>query len=1034
MLCPKRNVFLIVVLFILCVQAPAEYKLEHISLEQGISHNLIYSIYQDNKGFMWFGTMYGLVKYDGADYTVYRYDPSDTNSLSNDNIISIYEDRDGFLWFGTYKGGLNKYDRSAGRFTRFVHDSNNPNSLSDNMVWATLEDRNGIIWVGTNGGLNKFQNGQFIRYTYDSTKSNTISSNLVFSIIEDRKENALWLGTFGGGLTRFDVEKNSFMSFKSIPPDSGSISGNTVRPVYQDKEGNIWAGTYKRGLNKLNIASGIFTHYMNNPSDPGSISSNDINSIIEDRNGNMWIGVNGGVNRFDKSNGRFEFHSLIDTVSKNEENCIAVFEDLSGIIWLGSYYGGLYKLYEDRDKFITYRHNAADNNSLSGNNVRCIFEDADSDLWVGTNAGLNKFNDEYKTFTHFEHDSANAHSLDNNNINALTEGRNRNLWVGTVKGLNKFNKGANGFTHYYNNPSDSSSISSNNITCLFTDSDGNIWAGTNSGLNKLDIERNAFTRYKNIISDSNSISDNVVLSIYEDRQGFLWVGTLGGLNKFDKTSGKFTHFLQDPNRTGAISNNYTYSFCEDQEGDFWIGTAGGLNKYEQSKGLFAYYSEKDGLPNSVICGIIEDKTGSLWMSTNKGVSKFNPAAKSFRNFDIDDGLQSNMFINGSYCKRTNGDFIFGGINGLSMFSPDKIKDNRLAPPVILTSLTKYSGKQRREIDISGTKEIELAYDENLVTFGFAVIDFINPKKNQYSYMLEGFDKDWISGGSVNKAIYANLNPGKYLFKVKGANSEGVWNDKFASIILTITPPFWKTWWFYSSIALCSVLLIAALQNYRVRQKVRNLLELEKAKSTERELVREQASRDYHDELGHKLTRISLFSRRIKKKMENNSANLVNDLDSIIETSNSLQSGAKDLIWALNPGEDTLYDAAVRLRDFGNELFDSSGIKFCMNFDAEVFKGLMLSMNTKRHLTYIFKEGMNNILKYADCNNVYFDMNVTGNVLDATLRDDGKGFVMENSSKGYGLKNIASRAKQISAELDINSTPGSGTIIKLRLNI
>jgi signal transduction histidine kinase len=210
--------------------------------------------------------------------------------------------------------------------------------------------------------------------------------------------------------------------------------------------------------------------------------------------------------------------------------------------------------------------------------------------------------------------------------------------------------------------------------------------------------------------------------------------------------------------------------------------------------------------------------------------------------------------------------------------------------------------------------------------------------------------------------------------------------------------------------------------------------LKKAKSTERELVREQASRDYHDELGHKLTRISLYSRRIKKKMENDPNQLVDDLNNIIETSNSLQSGAKDLIWALNPGEDTLYDAAVRLKDFGNELFENSGVKFCMNYDANTFRNVKLSMNTKRHFTYIFKEGMNNILKYADCNNVFFDMNVEGNILEAVLRDDGIGFVPDNRSKGYGLKNIASRAKQISAGLEINSTRGSGTIIKLRLNI
>ncbi len=1031
----KRSVFLLSAMIVLCSSVLAEYKLEHISLEQGISHNLIYSIYQDSKGFMWFGTMYGLVKYDGPNYTVYRYDPSDTNSLSNDNIISIYEDRKGFLWFGTFNGGLNKYDRNTGRFTRFVHNADNPNSLSNNIVWAELEDRNGILWIGTSGGLNKYQNGIFTAYTFDSVNNNSIGSNLVYSVTEDRSENVLWLGTFGGGLNKFDKSNNTFFIYKHKEADTGSISGNFVRPVYQDEKGNIWAGTFNKGLNKFNKSSGFFTHYLHTPSDPNSLSNNNINSIIEDRNGNLWIGVNGGVDMFDKASGKFELHSLMNDESRDEENCIAVYEDLSGIIWLGSYYGGLYKLYENRDKFATFRHSTSDKTSLINNNVRCIFEDRSSVMWVGTNAGLDKFDDGAKTFTHYEHDTLSSYSLSNDVVNSLAQDEEGNIWVGTAMGLNKLNIDLNRFIHYANDPADDNSISSNSITCLYKDKNGLMWVGSRLGLNRLDVSNNTFARYMKSASDSNSISDNDIFSIYEDPGGYIWIGTYGGLNRLNKSTGRFSHFIQNPFAPGTISNNYAYSFCTDQNGSFWIGTAGGLNKYNKNTGLFSNLTEKDGLPNSVICSILEDRAGALWISTNKGVSRFEVVLKSFRNFDIDDGLQSNMFNNGSFCRRKNGDFVFGGINGLSIFDPDRIRDiQEAAPPVILTSLIKYSGKEKKEIDISGAKEIRLAYNENLVTFGFAVIDYINPKKNQYSYMLEGFDKDWINSGNVSKAVYANLNPGEYLFKVKGANSDGVWNEKYASILLTITPPYWKTWWFYTFIVICSVLLIATFQNYRVRMKVKNLFELEKAKSREREIVRQQASSDYHDELGHKLTRISLYSRRIKKKMESESSGLVSDLDSIIETSNSLQSGAKDLIWALNPGEDTLFDAALRMKDFGNELFEINDINFIMNAIPDGFKSFKLSMNSKRHLTYIIKEGMNNVLKYAECKNVELNFSVRGNVLEVILSDDGKGFVIENVSKGYGLKNIVTRAEQIGGEIEIVSAPGNGTSIKLLVNI
>jgi two-component system sensor histidine kinase ChiS len=1029
----RVTILAITVLLMYLFTSAEEYKLEHVSLEQGISHNLIYSIFQDSKGLMWFGTMYGLVKYDGNTYTVYRYDPMDSNSLSNDNIISIYEDNEGYLWFGTYKGGLNQYDRRTGIFKRYIHDPNNPNSICNNIVWAVLEDKNKDYWIGTGAGLDKLVNQQFIHFTSDSLNPEKLSSNLVYNICEDKTGN-LWLGTFGGGLNKLDVNKGTFKRYVNDNSDSNSLSGNFIRSMFRDRKGNLWIGTYGRGMNKFVEEKDNFLHYLHNPSDKSSISNNDVNYIIEDEKDNLWIGLNGGVDRFDKLSFSFEHFKIENENDDNEQNCIAVFEDRSGIIWLGSYYGGLYKFYKKHNDFNTFRHSISDIFSLSNNYVRSIFEDKSGKIWIGTNYGLNKFDEEKQVFKQFKYDSTNKNGLSNNWINSIVEDNDRNLWIGTTNGLDRFDRKKNSFAHYRHEKENINSISSNVILSLFVDKTGTLWVGTNSGLNRFDKKKNEFKRFVNIPSDQNSLSDNLVYTIYEDKKGLIWIGTYGGLNRLDESKERFTRYVTDPHNSNTINNNYVHAICEDMANNFWIGTAGGLNLFDRDKNIFTHYSEKDGLPNSVVCGILEDEKGFLWISTNKGLSKFDFKNKIFKNYETDDGLQSNMFVDGAYCRLGNGEFAFGGINGFNIFKPSAITESQFIPSIVLTSLTKFDGPQKKEIDISDIKELTLSYKDNPITISFASLDFTKPSKNQYSYMLEGIDEDWIRSGNFTKAVYANLSPGKYVFKVKGTNSDGVWNEQIASIKLIIAPPFWNTWWFYSLIAAAVLIMIVVIQNYRIKNKLKNLLEIERAKSNEREAVREQASRDYHDELGHKLTRIALYSRRIKKNASSETERLKDDLDSIIETSINLQSSAKDIIWTLDPEEDTLYDAAVRLKDFGNEIFENTGIRFEMGEIPDRLRNLKLDMNYKRHIIYIFKEGMNNILKYAECKKVRFEICENDSELCMTLNDDGKGFMINGQSKGYGLKNMLKRAEQMGARIEIESIPNQGTRISLHSQI
>ncbi len=1025
---------LVVILLLNIVYSNAginDYKSEHISLDEGISNNMIFSIYQDSKGFLWFGTMFGLIRYDGINYITYRYDPNDSTSISNDDVISIFEDKEGYLWIGTYFGGLNRLDRKTGMFTRYIHIKQDNNSISDNTVWVISQDKMGTMWFGTNGGgLNKFKDNKFTAYKYDSLNTNTIGSNTIFALQNDVEGN-LWIGTAGGGLNKLDVSNSIFTRFKRNPSDSNSISGNFVRSLYIDSMGYIWAGTMNKGFNRYDKSTGKFTRYeiTGSSNDPNN-SSASIFSIIPASGilNELWICTGSGLYSINKTSGKFTYNDIHNGNKSKNQNIIAACMDRSGVLWLSAYFEGLYKYFQNYDKFTSFKYENDSSVGLSGNIVKCFYEDIKHNIWIGTVNGLNKFNRVNNEFTYYLKDDSSGKST----INSIKGDSSGSLWIGTDNGLIYFDPLNNTEKIFYNDPKDENSISSSNITNLLLASNGTLWIGTNIGLNK--FENNRFFRYTNDPKNTNSLSENSILALYEDKDKNIWAGTYAGLNKFNNSLNNFSHFKKDLNNPQSISNNYVFSFCEDAAGNFWIGTGGGINLFNRLNGTFMSYTEKNGLANSVICGILPDVNGNLWLSTKKGLSEFNPTTETFKNFNSDDGLQSNMFSGGAYLKTSENNFYFGGINGFTVFNPAQMKYRDYQSPVILTSLSVYSDNKNRVIDISDINDIELSYNDNIISFEFASFDYYSPKKNLFSYMLEGFEKDWKNSGHIAKAVYTNLDPGKYIFRVKGTNSDGIWSSNEASITLTIKPPFWKTWWFYSFVLLSIALIVFFINNNSVRNRVRTMLDLEKARETEREKIRLEASRDYHDELGHKLTRISIYSRRISRKLGANSNGITGDLKGILEVSESLQSGAKDLIWSLNPDEDTLYDFALRLKDFGNSIFENTGIDFVMHGISDDMKKIRFNMKVKRHLIFIFKESMNNTLKYAECTKAELTFIHNDSLLEISFDDNGIGFDTDQISTGYGLKNIHNRAKQINANIDINSIPGSGTKIKFEIGV
>ncbi|MCI0691977.1 histidine kinase, partial [candidate division KSB1 bacterium] len=797
-------------------------KFERISLEQGLSQNTIYCILQDRKGFMWFGTQDGLNKFDGYDFKVYKHDPQDPNSLSNNVVRTIYEDRAGTLWIGTNGGGLNKLDGEKDSFTHYRHDPNDANSLSDNYVLSICEvSRHGrrTLWIGTRyGGLNQFEmeTGRFTRYQNDPNDAGSLSDNYVISIYEDSLHggSTLWIGTYGGGLNKLILEESNrergvFNRYQYDSTASDDLGHKQIRVIYEDRAGTLWLGT-GGGLDKLDRRDGTVTHYHHDSNDPASLSASAVWSIFESRQGRdglLWIGTGNGLNQFDRAAEKFYryHHDPNDPNSLSDNYIRSICEDRSGMLWIGTWNGGINKLDRRRGMFTHYRNIPNDPNSLSHNNVRAIYEDArdgGNTLWIGTRGGgLNKFDRQKQAFTHYKDYPNDPNGLSHNYVWSIYEDRAGNFWISTYgDGLKRFERKKERFTHYRHDPADPNSLSRNSVTPIYEDRSGMLWIGTDvGGLNIFDREKETFKHYKHDANDSTSLSHDNIWSIFEDRSGVLWIGTDGGgLNRFDREKEVFKHYKNEPDNPQSVSNNHVFCIHEDSRsaGTLWLGTwGGGLNKFDTATEKFVHYTEKDGLPNDVIYGILEDDHGNLWLSTNKGISRFNIQTETFKNYNTHDGLQSYEFNAGAYHKSKSGEMFFGGINGFNAFYPDEVKDNAYIPPIVITAFKKFDQIAKR--DIAATDEIALSYKDKYLTFEFVALDYTNPEKNQYAYIMEGFDETWIDAGTRRFVSYTNLDPGNYVFKVKGSNNDGVWNEDGVAVKITITPPPWKTWWAFT---------------------------------------------------------------------------------------------------------------------------------------------------------------------------------------------------------------------------------------------
>ena len=797
---------------------------EHLSSNEGLSQSNVLSILQDSRGFMWFGTQDGLNRYDGYEVKIFRKDPANRNSLSNDFIKDIAEDKYGNLWLATWGSGINKFDRRTETFTHFENDPKDPRTISSNFVNNIITDHEGILWLSSENGLNRLDpsNNSFTHFIHNDKDPKSISLNFTSCVIEDRQNN-IWVGTSGGGLNKLDRKTNTFVHYTNNSK-SNSIASNNIQTLFEDSQNNIWIGTPEDGISVFNTATGTFSE-MKSTGNSNGIPDNTIFSIAEDLSGKIWIGSeNGGISVYDPATITFQNYrqNSVEKTGLSSSSINKIYTDQKGNVWIGTYNAGINMVSRDKSKFVHYKH-LENENSLSHNNVLGIHEDSKGRLWVATDGGgLNMLDKKTGVFKIYKHQDGNKNSICGNYVLSVAEDANGNIWIGTWGGgLTVFNPDKNVFSHFKNNPQDPTSIAGNNIWKIYRDRNNIMWVGAlEKGLCKFDAATGEFSNYSAL---KNNLSSDNVMTITEDVYGNLWVGTDGaGINLFDKRTELFTQYVHQPNKN-SLSDNGVNSLYADKSGNLWIGTNEGLNCLNIKTKQFKNYHTSDGLPNGTIYGIVEDNKSQLWVSTNKGLSRFNPSTGTFKNFEPADGLQANEFRQ-SYCKSKSGTIYFGGINGFNEFNPDSIKENKYDPPLVLTDFLISNRRVAIESDsiksplkesITETHELTLPYDNNVISFQFASLNYTSSKRKKYSYMLEGFDKAWNDVGGRRTAYYTNLDPGKYTFRVRGMDNEGNWSEKTATLSLIITPPFYLTWWFRIIAALSIVCIAIGYYQYRM---------------------------------------------------------------------------------------------------------------------------------------------------------------------------------------------------------------------------
>lgn len=989
-------------------------RFERLSTTDGLSQRRVSEILQDDQGFLWFGTQYGLNRYDGYNFKVFVHDPRNPNSLSGVFINALFKDRDGTLWVGCDQF-LNKFNPATETFQRYpIPDVNH-----------ISQDKTGTLWLSTGTGLYRLNptTGQFHRYFHDPNLPRSLPSNNVKSSGED-KEGNFWVAT-DQGLDEFDRKTGKVTLHVPLYEPSRESS------FYEDRFGVFWIlHASGNGLAVLNRATNTLTEYSFREQDPPASALTGVMAMVEDQNGILWLATQGaGLLQFDREHRRFiRYHNdRDDPESLPQDRVICLFADREGGLWAGMDGTGPTRFSLKPPPFEKIPHDLGIPNFKSERFVEAIYEDVHGTLWMGTSEGLSSIDRQARRYRSYPLAGPGVV------VDVITihgDGLD-NLWVGTyARGLLRFDPKTGRFKTYKNNPADPHSLSNDIVTRLVVDHKGTLWVATWDGLDRFDAATDRFTSYK-----ADPKSKILYLELVEGPDGTLWLGThASGLQHFDPATGRFTTYQHDINRPGTLSDDRVNSIYFDHAGTMWVGTQNGLNKLDPKTNTFSLYAQRDGLPGNVVGCILEDKTGDLWMSTNNGVAQFNSRRNTITNYSASDGLPGPDLTGWGACfKSPNGEMFFGGFSGATAFHPSQVVNASYAPRIVLTDFRLFGNSvdigthSVLRQSISYARSLILSHQQNVFSIGFAALSYANPATNLYRYKLEGLDHEWNEVASDRRqATYTTLPAGTYTFRVQGAMRGGPWSEPGVSLRIEIQPPWWNTWQFAIACAIALTLLGRSAYYYRLNQVARRF----DARLEERTRI----ARELHDTLLQSFHALMFRIQAARNILPKRPEEAMQALDGVLARAEDAIAESRDAIRDLRSEPLAQVDLAEQLTAIGQELASSQDHSPLFKLTVEGERKTM-SPTLQDEVYRIAREILRNAFAHASAHQIEAEIRYEHRFLRLRIRDDGKGIdpkvLREGGRAGHwGLSGVRDRAKQIGARLDFWSEAGAGTEVQL----
>jgi ligand-binding sensor domain-containing protein len=966
-------------------------------------------ILRDNRGFLWFGTSNGLHKYDGYDVHVYENvaAPDTVVSLQN-RVTAILNNPDGSLLLATWNG-LWKFDPLVERFEQFLAGTR----FGDGKIEALVRDSSGTLWIGTrNGGLYSYNtNSHDIRHY---SIQDGLTDTTVYALLVDY-HGTVWIGTRNGGLNRLAPSTSTVTHYRHNPSDSASLSPSSIASILEDNNHSLWVGT-NESLDRLDMS----TERVHRTHIPGKPDAG-VSALAQDPDGRIWVGLsqegifcllrdsvlhfsNRGTQSPLLSDGTID-EIYVDPTSTRERT----------LVWVGTRGGGVNKIVVRRNPF---RVALRDQGSfqIGRGAVLAFCEDRRGILWVGTwGGGMSAYRHvagKYKHIATYGHTQRAPFNLPTSDVYCLLEDHEGILWIGTDKGLCMLDAERKHIVTYSHKPGDSASIAGDIISVLKEDSHGILWICTSRGLSRL--VRGSPNRFKNYLytaSDERRRVGNDVTDIVEDRLSNLWVTMHGGgLNKFEREKDRFVRF-SDPHDTTGQRQNWMSQVYEDRRGMFWIWTDGGFVLFDPRSERFSSF-DASFLQRAYVFDMMEDNDGHLWLATGIGLLRLTPATGAVVRYDQTQGFPFSE-LTSEFFRTSRGSVYVGGLDGFAEFTPDSLIESKTVPQIAITEFAVFGKTQPLS-----SPEIRLAYNQNFFSFSFASLDLVNPLRNRFAYRMEGVDAGWFDAGTRHHTSYTNLDPGNYVFRVKGSNSDGIWNEEGTMVRVIIAPPYWRTWWFALLGAAFLVVIIITAYRYRVQK----LLEMQR--------VRLRIARDLHDDVGSNLGAIAFVSRTLKNAPELSDTTRAK-LTTIYNTAVKTSEGMRDIVWFITPERDNIDDLVLHMKDTASSMLGPIEHKF---EDRSAGADVHLSLEFRRKVFLAFKETLTNIVRHARATLVEIEVARENSFLHVRVRDNGRGFNELTARYGNGLANIRSRAKSAGGDCTITSAPGVGTTVEFTVSL